>query len=206
MKKMSRRIVGGFAAASLSLALVACSEAEDAADSAGDVAASATDAAAGAVDDGDAVDDGESVDGAGAADDQVNDEDADADADADGAEMATIATADGEAEVPAEFASAIEDKTGEWGEVQNIEEGDNGSVATFENGDLLVYSEDHGAQPVVGKIAETWQNEGGLDAEVGLPTAAEQDATEGTGWTQDFTDGTISWLQDDSGEFSAEIA
>lgn len=49
MQKMTRRIAGGFAAATLSVALVACSDAEDAAndakDSAGSVAADATDAA-----------------------------------------------------------------------------------------------------------------------------------------------------------------
>ena len=49
MQKITRRIAGGFAAATLSVALVACSDAEDTAndakDTAGSVAADASDAA-----------------------------------------------------------------------------------------------------------------------------------------------------------------
>ncbi len=205
MQKMTRRIAGGFAAATLSVALVACSDAEDAADdakdTAGSVAADATDAAGSAAaeatskDDADDADDSDSED----ADDQ---DDAD---DKDGATK-SIATANGDVEVPADFASAIEEKKAEWGDVKSIEQGDDDEfLANFDNGNLLTFDDDEGAQPIVGKIAETWKEQGGLDSEVGLPKAAEEKAAQGKGWTQQFDDGVISWIQDESGKFTSSV-
>ncbi|MER0070086.1 hypothetical protein ABRP93_02980 [Corynebacterium sp. KPL2850] len=187
MRKMTRRIAGGFAAATLSVALVACSDAEDAADdakdSAGSVAADASDAAGSAA--------SEATDAAGSA--------------AAEGDTKTITTAGGEEEVPADLAAAIEEKQAEWGDVQSVESSDKGTLATFEGGKHLVYSEETGAQPVIGKIAETWVNEGGLDSSVGLPTKPEADATEANGWTQEFSNGTISWTEGEDGTFAADI-
>ena len=197
MQKMTRRIAGGFAPATLSVALVACSDAEDAAndakDSAGSVAADATDAA-----------------GSAAAEATSNDDadDADASDDADDKDGATksIATANGDVDVPADFASAIEEKKAEWGDVKSIEQGDDDEfLANFDNGNLLTFDDDEGAQPIVGKIAETWKEQGGLDSEVGLPKAAEEKAAQGKGWTQQFDDGVISWIQDESGKFTSSV-
>ena len=211
MQKMTRRIAGGFAAATLSVALVACSDAEDAADdakdTAGSVAADATDTAGSAAaeatskDDADDADDSEDAE---ASDSEDADDQDDAD-DKDGATK-SIATANGDVEVPADFASAIEEKKAEWGDVKSIEQGDDDEfLANFDNGNLLTFDDDGGAQPIVGKIAETWKEQGGLDSEVGLPKAAEEKAAQGKGWTQQFDDGVISWIQDESGKFTSSV-
>lgn len=188
MQKMTRRIAGGFAAATLSVALVACSDAEDAADdakdTAGSVAADATDTAGSAAAEATSKDDADDKDGA----------------------TKSIATANGDVDVPADFASAIEEKKAEWGDVKSIEQGDDDEfLATFDNGNLLTFDDDEGAQPIVGKIAETWKEQGGLDSEVGLPKAAEEEAAQGKGWTQQFDDGVISWIQDESGKFTSSV-
>ena len=211
MQKMTRRIAGGFAAATLSVALVACSDAEDAAndakDSAGSVAADATDAAGSAAaeatsnDDADDADDSEDAEASDSED--ADDKD---DADDKGGATKSIATANGDVDVPADFASAIEEKKAEWGDVKSIEQGDDDEfLANFDNGNLLTFDDDEGAQPIVGKIAETWKEQGGLDSEVGLPKAAEEKAAQGKGWTQQFDNGVISWIQDESGKFTSSV-
>lgn len=200
MQKMTRRIAGGFAAATLSVALVACSDAEDAAndakDTAGSVAADATDAAGSAAAEAtskDDADDADASEGADASDDK-------------GGATKSIATANGDVDVPADFASAIEEKKAEWGDVKSIEQGDDDEfLANFDNGNLLTFDDDEGAQPIVGKIAETWKEQGGLDSEVGLPKAAEEKAAQGKGWTQQFDNGVISWIQDESGKFTSSV-
>ncbi|MEK0057342.1 LGFP repeat-containing protein [Corynebacterium sp. KPL2825] len=206
MQKMTRRIVGGFAAATLSVALVACSDAEDAAndakDTAGSVAADASDAAGSAVDEATSEKDKDA--------ESSESEDADGseseDADSKDGDTKTVSTANGDQEVPAALASAIEEKKAEWGDVQSVESSDKGSLATFDGGNLLAMAKDGDeAQPIVGKIAETWKEQGGLDAEVGLPKAAEEKATEGKGWTQQFDNGVISWVQDESGKFTSSV-
>ena len=206
MQKMARRIAGGFAAATLSVALVACSDAEDAAndakDTAGSVAADASDAAGSAVDEATSEKDKDA--------ESSESEDADGseseDADSKDGDTKTVSTANGDKEVPAALASAIEEKKAEWGDVQSVESSDKGSLATFDGGNLLAMAKGGDeAQPIVGKIAETWKEQGGLDAEVGLPKAAEEKATEGKGWTQQFDNGVISWLQDESGKFTSSV-
>ena len=206
MQKMARRIAGGFAAATLSVALVACSDAEDAAndakDTAGSVAADASDAAGSAVDEATSEKDKDA--------ESSESEDADGseseDADSKDGDTKTVSTANGDQEVPAALASAIEEKKAEWGDVQSVESSDKGSLATFDGGNLLAMAKGGDeAQPIVGKIAETWKEQGGLDAEVGLPKAAEEKATEGKGWTQQFDNGVISWIQDESGKFTSSV-
>ena len=208
MQKMTRRIAGGFAAATLSVALVACSDAEDAAndakDTAGSVAADATDAAGSAAAEATSDDDADDSEDAEASDSEDADDQDDAD-DKDGATK-SIATANGDVDVPADFASAIEEKKAEWGDVKSIEQGDDDEfLANFDNGNLLTFDDDEGAQPIVGKIAETWKEQGGLDSEVGLPKAAEEKAAQGKGWTQQFDNGVISWIQDESGKFTSSV-
>ena len=203
MQKMTRRIAGGFAAATLSVALVACSDAEDAAndakDTAGSVAADATDAAGSAAAEATSKDDADDADASEGAD-------ASDDADDKGGATKSIATANGDVDVPADFASAIEEKKAEWGDVKSIEQGDDDEfLANFDNGNPLTFDDDEGAQPIVGKIAETWKEQGGLDSEVGLPKAAEEKAAQGKGWTQQFDNGVISWIQDESGKFTSSV-
>ena len=211
MQKMARRIAGGFAAATLSVALVACSDAEDAAndakDTAGSVAADASDAAGSAVDEATSEKDkdAESCESEGADDSESADSESE-DADSKDGDTKTVSTANGDKEVPAALASAIEEKKAEWGDVQSVESSDKGSLATFDGGNLLAMAKGGDeAQPIVGKIAETWKEQGGLDAEVGLPKAAEEKATEGKGWTQQFDNGVISWIQDESGKFTSSV-
>lgn len=212
MKKMTRRFAAGIAAATLSLGVVACSDAEDAAKDAGDAAQSAasdaTDAAGSAANEAkDSMKDSESAeasDSEGADSSEAESSDSDS-ADSEGAEgdKESVSTANGEVEVPADFAQAIKDKAAEWGDPESIESTDAGSVATFAKDKLLAFSEDDGSQPIIGKIAETWTEEGGLDSKVGLPTAPEK--AEGNGWVQEFANGTISWMQGESGEYEATI-
>ena len=208
MKKMTRRFAAGIAAATLSLGVVACSDAEDAAKEAGDAAQSAasdaTDAAGSAAQDAkDSMKDSESADPSDAegADSSESDS-ADSEAGAEG-DKESVSTANGDVEVPADFAQAIKEKAAEWGDPESIESTDAGSVATFAKDKLLAFAEGEGTQPIIGKIAETWTEEGGLESKVGLPTAPEQ--AEGNGWVQEFTNGTISWLQGESGEYEATI-
>lgn len=196
MNKISRRVVAGLAAATLSFGVVACSDAENAANDAKDTAGSAANEVTGSNDDD--------------ADDKADDKGDDADDNGANGDKKTVTTAAGEKEVSADFASAIEDKTSEWGEPKDITEGENGSVATFDDDKLLAYSEETGAQPVIGKIAETWTAEGGVDSKVGLPTAPEQrddDDDDGfEGWKQSFTNGAIEWdYDDDHGQYEADI-
>ncbi|OFN75511.1 hypothetical protein HMPREF2537_11315 [Corynebacterium sp. HMSC074E01] len=208
MKKMTRRFAAGIAAATLSLGVVACSDAEDAAKEAGDAAQSAasdaTDAAGSAAQDAkDSMKDSESADpsdaeGADSSESDSADSEAGAEGDKEG-----VSTANGDVEVPADFAQAIKEKAAEWGDPESIETTDKGSVATFAKDKLLAFAEGEGTQPIIGKIAETWTEEGGLESKVGLPTAPEQ--AEGNGWVQEFTNGTISWLQGESGEYEATI-
>lgn len=226
MKKMTRRFAAGIAAATLSLGVVACSDAEDAAKEAGDAAQSAasdaTDTAGSAANDAkdsvkgskdkdaDASDSADSSDSADASDSADSSDSADASDSADSSESSdseggkeSIETANGEVEVPADFAKAIKEKAAEWGDPESVETSGDGSIATFAKDKLLAYSEDAGSQPIVGKIAETWAEEGGLDSEIGLPTAPEK--AEGNGWIQEFTNGTISWMKGDSGKYEATI-
>ncbi|MTD92689.1 LGFP repeat-containing protein [Corynebacterium hiratae] len=212
MKKMTRRFAAGIAAATLSLGVVACSDAEDAAKDAGDAAQSAasdaTDAAGSAANEAkDSMKDSESAeasDSEGADSSEAESSDSGS-ADSEGAEgdKESVTTANGDVEVPADFAQAIKDKAAEWGDPESIESTDAGSVATFAKDKLLAFSEGDGAQPIIGKIAETWTEEGGLDSKVGLPTAPEK--AEGNGWVQEFANGTISWMQGESGEYEATI-
>lgn len=210
MKKMTRRFAAGIAAATLSLGVVACSDAEDAAKEAGDAAQSAasdaTDAAGSAAQNAkESMKDSESADASDAegADSSASDSaDAKDGAGAEG-EKESVSTANGDVEVPADFAQAIKEKAAEWGDPESIESTDKGSVATFAKDKLLAFAEGEGTQPIIGKIAETWTEEGGLESKVGLPTAPEQ--AEGNGWVQEFTNGTISWMQGESGEYEATI-
>ena len=218
MKKMTRRFAAGFAAATLSLGVVACSDAEDAAKDAGDAAqsaaADATDTAGSAVDEAkDSVngsDEAEASEGAEASEDAEESEGADASDSADASEssdseggMEGVETANGEVQVASDFAEAIKDKAAEWGDPESIETSADGNVATFAKDKLLAFSDEAGAQPIIGKIAETWTAEGGLDSEIGLPTSPEK--AEGNGWIQEFTNGTISWMKGESGKYEATI-
>lgn len=204
MNNISRKVMAGFAATTLAVGLVACSsdEVSDAANDAGAAASSVVNEATGG-DESAAADASTDASMEQEAEDVVESTTNDPEAEDQG-EMAAINTASGEVEVPAAFAPAIEEHVAKWGAVQDIKNEAAGSLAEFEDGNLLAFaSETQTAVPLVGMIAETWQNEGGLDAEVGLPTAPE--AVQGDGWVQQFLNGTISWMPNADGEFEATV-
>lgn len=209
-KRFRRSAVALAAGASLVFGVSACSEEDK--DKATDAANSATDKA------GDAA--GSASEKAGDKADEAKDkmssseesEGADAkgsDAEGAGAEGETVKvkTANGEeVELPKDVKTAWDNEggeTGAFGKLTEFKDGEKGSLATFEKG-WIANSEENGAVPLIGKIGETWANGGGLDNEIGLPTAPEQgDAA--SGWTQSFQNGTIKWAKDASGKFAETI-
>ena len=213
-KRFRRSAVALAAGASLVFGVSACSDdAEDAKDKAGDAANSATEKAGEAADSATAKA-GEGKDGKSETEgaEAEGSEGADAEgADAEGAdakgETEKVQTASGEeVELPKDVKTAWDNEggeTGAFGKLTEFAEGENGSLATFEKG-WIANSKDHGAVPLIGKIGETWNNGGGLDNELGLPTAPEKgDAA--NGWTQSLENGTFTWAKDASGKFAETI-
>lgn len=219
-KRFRRSAVALAAGASLVFGVAACSDdADDAKDKAGDAANSATEKAGEAADSatakagegegGESEAEGADSEGADAEGSEGADAEGSEGADAEGAEGETekVQTASGEeVELPKDVKTAWDNEGGEsgsFGKLAEFTEGENGSLATFEKG-WIANSKDHGAVPLIGKIGETWNNGGGLDNELGLPTAPEKgDAA--NGWTQSFENGTITWAKDESGQYSETI-
>lgn len=195
-KALPARILAGAFAVSLPLSVVACTEAEDAASQAGDVIESATAEAGSAINDIAADDGGEST-----ADPADPAEPTDSTEGTDG-NTTEVETSDGSTmELPSVVAEAA--WAAGFSTLEGVEEGGNGEMlATFVEGHIA-NSEETDAHPLVGEIAETWISEGGLDADIGLPTAPEEPS--GDGWTQSFTNGVINWVNDGSGNYSADI-
>ncbi|KAB1504020.1 hypothetical protein F7230_02645 [Corynebacterium sp. 320] len=185
---MSRKAAAVAAGTMLLVGAAACSDNNDSVE---DKANEATAAAGSAVDD---------------AKDKANDaKDGAQDKASEASDAMTSENAD---ELPEETKTVWENEggaEGPWGDVKSSESNDNGDVlTTFDSGNVIVYSKDNGAVPVIGKIAETWINGGGLDNEVGLPTAPEKgDAA--SGWTQSFTKGHIEWSKQDDGKYSDTV-
>ncbi|MCG7440196.1 LGFP repeat-containing protein [Corynebacterium freneyi] len=172
--------------ATLLLGAAACST-----DEAKDNANKATDAVESAVNDATAgQDSGESTAAEGEGSEGMDDEGA-----ADDAAGEDVA----EADLPGEVTEAAE--AANLGAFKSAEKVGDNVLAEFDNG-WVVSSPDGGTHPIVGKIGETWNADGALDNEVGLPTDGEKEI-EG-GWEQPFTNGTIQWTQDEDGQFSAK--
>ena len=197
-KKLRTRILAGTAAVALSLGVASCSNAEDAVDSATDAANSATSAA------GSAINDATGTSGTSSASTTEPSGTSGSDSGSDSAEGGTteVESADGSTiSIPTAVVTAA--NAAGFSAPESVEEGPNGeSLVTFPEG-YVVNSAEGGAQALVGMIGETWISEGGLSAAVGLPTGPEE-ATN-NGWTQQFTAGVISWLDDGSGQFSASV-
>ena len=135
-------------------------------------------------------------------------EETDAEGEGEDGETVEITTQDGESVlVPAAAQEAAEEHSGgNWGDPFNVESREDGTtLIEYDAEKNIVYSEETGAVPVVGEISKTWKEEGGLDAEVGLPTAPEEKRSDDNGWIQDFQNGTIEWLEE-NGEFGAKIS
>ncbi|AIG63909.1 hypothetical protein CATYP_03690 [Corynebacterium atypicum] len=185
--RMTRRILAAAAAGALGLGLVACSQNTQTTEGTPDATVTSS---------------------AVATQEQATETEPSAEASTDAAESADTAEvtlAGGETEtVPGDLATAIGNFEGEFGKATEVKEDNGAWIAEFENGDHVVYSEETGAVPLVGKIGETWFAEGGANSAVGLPTAPEKVASEAHGWTQSFQHGQISWLGE-NGTFSADI-
>ena len=196
---LSRRLLTGAAVLTLGFGVVACAETEEAVETGADVVSSAAEEAGSAVRD---ATDG-TADAAEASEEAAEPTEPDAEP-AEG--EAQVETEGGAVAIPAAAASALESFTADWGVPESIETNDLGQVlARFQEGNVATWAEELGAVPIVGKIAETWLDEGGLASGLGLPTGPEQAAPEGNGWIQEFANGAISWLQGEDGEFTADV-
>lgn len=197
---LTRRLLAGVAAVTLTFGVAAC--ADDGGD-AGDETVTATDTAGeeteierdeveattpSVEDDADDVDD-EDTDGVEPTGDEVEYE-----------------TAEGTVAISAAAAAAFDGYAADWGAPETIETNNIGqALAIFADGNLVTFSEESGDIPIGGEIGNTWLEEGGLESTLGLPTGPEEATPEGNGWIQEFENGTISWLADEDGEFSAEV-
>ena len=197
-KKMTRIATAIVGSAALLGGLAACSsdDAQDAAnnakDQAGQVATDATDKA------GDAMDGakdkaGEAADGAkdkaGEAADGAKDKANEAMAEADLPESIT--------EAASSFTSPYDSEAGEFKSAKKV--GD-AVAAEYENVTFVESPETNGAQPLIGKIRETWVANGALENEIGLPTAPESEIE--NGWEQPFTKDTMKWTSEDGQNYS----
>lgn len=120
-----------------------------------------------------------------------------------GADATTeLALANGEtALVPQGVADAV-DEFGEdsWGEPTAVEEVEGGWVVTFDGEHYVAWSENTGGAPIWGEIANSWLNDVRDARVLGFPLAAETPNTDGSGWNQEFENGTIEWRRDGSAD------
>lgn len=210
-KKMTRIATAIVGSAALLGGLAACSsdDAQDAAnnakDQAGQVATDATDKA------GDAMDGakdkaGEAADGAkdkaGEAADDAKDKAGEAMnglglGDAAGEDVAEADLPESITEAASSFTSPYDSEAGEFKSAKKV--GD-AVAAEYENVTFVESPETNGAQPLIGKIRETWVANGALENEIGLPTAPESEIE--NGWEQPFTNDTMKWTSEDGQNYS----
>ncbi|EEB62984.1 YtxH domain-containing protein [Corynebacterium amycolatum] len=206
-KKMTRIATAIVGSATLLGGLAACSsdDAQDAAnnakDQAGQVATDATDKA------GDAKDKaGEAADGAkdkaGEAADGAKDKANEAMnglglGDAAGEDVAEADLPESITEAASSFTSPYGTEAGEFKSAKKV--GD-AVAAEYENVTFVESPETNGAQPLIGKIRETWVANGALENEIGLPTAPESEIE--NGWEQPFTKDTMKWTSEDGQNYS----
>ena len=187
MKSILKRTFTAVAAGGLLLGAAACSD--DDSDSVSDASSAAESGAA------------EASDAMGGSDSTEAES-----TETDGADDAEGSEGSGDTELPEGLQAAYDEaggEQGEWGAVQNVESADGATLATFDNG-WAVENDSGEVTPLIGMIGETWANDGGLENEIGLPTAPESgDAMQG--WTQQFENGTISWMQDEDGTWDADV-
>ncbi len=206
MKKLTaRRLAGALAATTLSLGLVACAGDNEENVQTSEVETTAEETVPAESADPSEVEEGETTAEETNAPEDAADSTEEA-AEGDAANSVSLSLADGSTVLVTEdFASELENVPEEFGKPVKVTEGDKSALAEFENGDMLVTSEEHGTHKVVGEIGRVWRDGGALQNEIGLPTDEEQETDEGNGWIQQFANGTISWLNDGSGTFSETV-
>lgn len=199
-KKMTRIATAIVGSAALLGGLAACSsdDAQDAAnnakDQAGQVATDATDKA------GDAMDGAK--DKAGDAADGAKDKANEA---MNGLGLGDAAGEDvAESDLPESITEAASSFTSpygtEAGEFKSAKKAGDAVAAEYENVTFVESPETNGAQPLIGKIRETWVANGALENEIGLPTAPESEIE--NGWEQPFTKDTMKWTSEDGQNYS----
>lgn len=94
-----------------------------------------------------------------------------------------------------------------WGEPTAVEEIDGGWVVTYDNEHYITWKESAGGSPIWGEIANTWLNDVRGARTVGFPLMPETPNTDGSGWNQEFENGTIDWSRDGAADapFTATI-
>lgn len=94
-----------------------------------------------------------------------------------------------------------------WGEPTAVEEIDGGWVVTYDNEHYITWKESTGGSPIWGEIANTWLNDVRGARTVGFPLMPETPNTDGSGWNQEFENGTIDWSRDGAADapFKATI-
>ncbi|EPD45693.1 MULTISPECIES: hypothetical protein [unclassified Corynebacterium] len=210
-KKMTRIATAIVGSAALLGGLAACSsdDAQDAAnnakDQAGQVATDATDKAGDAMDGAkdkasDAADGAK--DKAGEAADGAKDKAGEAMnglglGDAAGEDVAEADLPESITEAASSFTSPYDSEAGEFKSAKKV--GD-AVAAEYENVTFVESPETNGAQPLIGKIRETWVANGALENEIGLPTAPESEIE--NGWEQPFTKDTMKWTSEDGQNYS----
>ncbi|OFN35756.1 MULTISPECIES: hypothetical protein [Corynebacterium] len=199
-KKMTRIATAIVGSAALLGGLAACSsdDAQDAAnnakDQAGQVATDATDKA------GDAMNGAK--DKAGDAADGAKDKANEA---MNGLGLGDAAGEDvAEADLPESITEAASSFTSpygtEAGEFKSAKKAGDAVAAEYENVTFVESPDTNGAQPLIGKIRETWVANGALENEIGLPTAPESEIE--NGWEQPFTKDTMKWTSEDGQNYS----
>ncbi|MCT1719034.1 YtxH domain-containing protein [Corynebacterium amycolatum] len=199
-KKMTRIATAIVGSAALLGGLAACSsdDAQDAANNAKDqasqVATDATDKA------GDAMDGAK--DKAGDAADGAKDKANEA---MNGLGLGDAAGEDvAESDLPGSITEAASSFTSpygtEAGEFKSAKKAGDAVAAEYENVTFVESPETNGAQPLIGKIRETWVANGALENEIGLPTAPESEIE--NGWEQPFTKDTMKWTSEDGQNYS----
>lgn len=199
-KKMNRIVTAIVGSAALLGGLAACSSddareaANSAKDQAGQVATDATDKA------GDVMDGAK--DKAGEAADSAKDKANEAMnglglGDAAGEEVAEADLPESITEAASSFTSPYDSEAGEFKSAKKV--GD-AVAAEYENVTFVESPETNGAQPLIGKIRETWVANGALENEIGLPTAPESEIE--NGWEQPFTKDTMKWTSEDGQNYS----
>ena len=109
-----------------------------------------------------------------------------------------------EADLPESITEAASSFTSpygaEAGEFKSAKKVGDAVAAEYENVTFVESPETNGAQPLIGKIRETWVANGALENEIGLPTAPESEIE--NGWEQPFTKDTMKWTSEDGQNYS----
>lgn len=206
MSSVTKKVLASAAALGLCFSITACSnsESDSAGSSASSVASSAVSEASSAVSSAASV-----VNSAEADADDADDADSDAD-DAASTEMTEVTTKDGtKQEIPAAVATLAAKRTDLRSQDPQTVVVDDGkylvNYGTIDGGYQynVAYTEDTGAVEIYGEIFNAWREDGTFESKVGAPKSPEVEID--NGYSQQFTDGTITWTTEDGVNYSATL-